>query len=160
MYACPALPCSCLPACPALPLLQVLASLLPPKSPEVFRKLFPLTKLSCEINAWISMMGFSWLVGEMELREADIVVRHGGREKGARLVRNMELRDAAHCSLLLPPGFLALLLPPGFWEGRREKRGGRKGGEAGREGRREGRAGEGRAGKKGGLARREEWWAP
>lgn len=53
---------------------NMLMSLLPPKSPEVFRALFPPTKFSAEFNALIASMGFNWLVGECELREDDIKV--------------------------------------------------------------------------------------
>lgn len=56
---------------------NVLMSLLPPNSPAAFRKLFPPTQLSAELNAWFASIGFGWLVGEMELRNADIEVAPG-----------------------------------------------------------------------------------
>ena len=54
--------------------LRVLLSLMPPGLPAAFRALFPPTKLSAELNARIAAATFRWLVGEMELREGEVVV--------------------------------------------------------------------------------------
>ena len=50
----------------------VLASLLPPQSPERFRKWFPLSRRNAEFNAWITTLGFTWLVGPSELNEVEV----------------------------------------------------------------------------------------
>jgi len=50
----------------------VLGSLLPPQSPERFKKWFPLNKRNAEFNAWITTLGFTWLVGPSELTEAEV----------------------------------------------------------------------------------------
>ena len=51
---------------------SVLASLLPPQSPERFREWFPLSKRNAEFNAWITTLGFTWLVGPSELNEVEV----------------------------------------------------------------------------------------
>ena len=50
----------------------VLASLLPPQSPERFKQWFPLSKRNAEFNAWITTLGFTWLVGPSELTEVEV----------------------------------------------------------------------------------------
>lgn len=50
----------------------VLGSLLPPQSPERFKKWFPLNRRNAEFNAWITTLGFTWLVGPSELMEAEV----------------------------------------------------------------------------------------
>jgi hypothetical protein len=57
--------------------LRVLLSLLPPGLPAAFRALFPPTQLSAELNARIAAATFRWLVGDMELREGEVVVQRG-----------------------------------------------------------------------------------
>lgn len=51
----------------------ILDSLLPPQSPERFKQWFPLNKRNAEINAWITTLGFKWLVGPSEVQEAEVV---------------------------------------------------------------------------------------
>ena len=51
---------------------SVLSGLLPPQSPERFRKWFPLNKRNAEFNAWITTLGFTWLVGPSELTEVQV----------------------------------------------------------------------------------------
>nr|AFI78793.1 putative D27 family protein [Chaetosphaeridium globosum] len=51
---------------------RVLLSMLPPEAPASFRKLFPPTKLSAEINAWITVPFFAWLVGPAKLYEVEV----------------------------------------------------------------------------------------
>jgi hypothetical protein len=41
---------------------SVLGSLLPPQSPQRFRQWFPLSRRTAEFNAWITTLGFTWLV--------------------------------------------------------------------------------------------------
>ena len=56
---------------------EVLGSLMPPHSPQVFRKIFPPTKLSCEINAWITKVFLAWLVGDCEITEVEVTGENG-----------------------------------------------------------------------------------
>ncbi|CAI5530716.1 unnamed protein product [Closterium sp. Naga37s-1] len=51
---------------------NVLMSLLPPNAPATFRKLFPPSKWSAEINAAITVPGFKWLVGPCQLKEVEV----------------------------------------------------------------------------------------
>eukprot|EP00850_Spirogloea_muscicola_P002781 SM000011S18959 [mRNA] locus=s11:39745:41290:- [translate_table: standard] len=51
---------------------QVLVSMLPPNAPATFRKLFPPTKWSAEVNAAITVPFFQWLVGPAELKEVEV----------------------------------------------------------------------------------------
>lgn len=51
---------------------KVLSSILPPNAPDTFRKLFPPTKWSAEINAAITVPFFQWLVGPCQLKEVEI----------------------------------------------------------------------------------------
>lgn len=51
---------------------MVLKSMLPPNAPATFRKLFPPTKFSAEINAAITVPFFQWLVGPAELKEVEV----------------------------------------------------------------------------------------
>ena len=55
----------------------VLSSLLPPQAPERFRAWFPLNRRNAEFNAWITTLGFGWLVGPSEVMEVDVAVRRG-----------------------------------------------------------------------------------
>lgn len=57
----------------------VLESLLPPDAPATFRKWFPFSKWTAETNALITIIGFKWLVGPMELKQ--IEVEHDGRKQ-------------------------------------------------------------------------------
>jgi hypothetical protein len=41
---------------------SVLGNLLPPQSPQRFRQWFPLSRRTAEFNAWITTLGFTWLV--------------------------------------------------------------------------------------------------
>lgn len=50
----------------------VLGGLLPPQSPERFRQWFPLNRRNAEFNAWITTLGFGWLVGPSELQKVDV----------------------------------------------------------------------------------------
>lgn len=50
----------------------VLAGLLPPQAPERFRRWFPLNKRNAEFNAFITVLGFAWLVGPSELKEVEV----------------------------------------------------------------------------------------
>lgn len=65
---------------------DVLVSLLPPNAPDAFRKLFPPTKLSAELNAWFAFLGFKWLVGDMELRSGDVEVAPGVKRNQKSIV--------------------------------------------------------------------------
>ncbi|KAL4546208.1 hypothetical protein Ndes2526B_g05299 [Nannochloris sp. 'desiccata'] len=51
---------------------SVLGNLLPPQSPQRFRQWFPLSRRTAEFNAWITTLGFTWLVGPSELTEVEI----------------------------------------------------------------------------------------
>ncbi|CAI5954651.1 unnamed protein product [Closterium sp. NIES-64] len=51
---------------------NVLVSLLPPNAPATFRKWFPPSKWSAEINAAITVPGFQWLVGPCQLKEVEV----------------------------------------------------------------------------------------
>lgn len=55
----------------------VLESLLPPNAPASFRKLFPMSQWTAEINAMITKTMFAWLVGPMEVQK--IEVQHEGK---------------------------------------------------------------------------------
>ncbi|KAI8102171.1 hypothetical protein M9435_005777 [Picochlorum sp. BPE23] len=73
----------------------ILDSLLPPQSPERFKKWFPLNKRNAEINAWITTLGFKWLVGPSEVQDAEIefqgekqVWRSGVKIKKCRYLEN------------------------------------------------------------------------
>lgn len=57
----------------------VLGSLLPPQSPERFKKWFPLNKRNAEFNAWITTLGFAWLVGPAE--QTDVEVEFEGEQQ-------------------------------------------------------------------------------
>lgn len=50
----------------------VLAGLLPPQAPERFRRWFPLNKFNAEVNAFITVLGFAWLVGPSEVKEMEV----------------------------------------------------------------------------------------
>ena len=52
--------------------LDIMLSMLPPDGPAVFRKLFPVAKWSCELNAAITKWVFAWMVGPMTLEERDV----------------------------------------------------------------------------------------
>mmetsp|Transcript_2068 Transcript_2068/g.3279 ORF Transcript_2068/g.3279 Transcript_2068/m.3279 type:complete len:284 (+) Transcript_2068:2-853(+) len=54
--------------------LSMLNTLLPKQASMVFRKLFPPTKTSAELNAFFAYLGFAWLVGEMELQTGDVQI--------------------------------------------------------------------------------------
>ena len=41
----------------------------PLQAPERFRRWFPLNKRNAEFNAFITVLGFAWLVGPSELKE-------------------------------------------------------------------------------------------
>lgn len=73
----------------------ILDSLLPPQSPERFKQWFPLNKRNAEINAWITTLGFKWLVGPSEVQEAEVefngekqVWRSGVKIKKCRYLEN------------------------------------------------------------------------
>jgi len=50
----------------------VLGALLPPQAPERFRQWFPLNRRNAEFNAWITTLGFKWLVGPAEVKEVEV----------------------------------------------------------------------------------------
>lgn len=50
----------------------VLAGLLPPQAPERFRRWFPPNKINSEVNALLTTLGFTWLVGPSELKEVEV----------------------------------------------------------------------------------------
>eukprot|EP00884_Botryococcus_braunii_P003730 jgi/Botrbrau1/13358/Bobra.0158s0011.1 len=50
----------------------VLDSLLPKEAAVRFRKWFPLSQFSAEANAFFTMVGFSWLVGPMDMKKVDV----------------------------------------------------------------------------------------
>lgn len=50
----------------------VLGSLLPPQAPANFRKWFPLNRRNAEFNAWITTLGFGWLVGPSKVVEVEV----------------------------------------------------------------------------------------
>ena len=56
---------------------EVLGSLMPPHSPAVFRRIFPPTRRSCEINAWITQVFLAWLVGHCEITEVEVATEDG-----------------------------------------------------------------------------------
>ncbi|GMH35633.1 hypothetical protein BSKO_03501 [Bryopsis sp. KO-2023] len=58
----------------------VLNATMPPGSAEKFRRWFPLSQWSAEFNAWLTTIGFMWLVGPCELEEADIPKEDGSVE--------------------------------------------------------------------------------
>jgi hypothetical protein len=58
--------------------LKVLLSLMPPGLPALFRALFPPTRMSAELNARVAAATFRWLVGDMELREGEVVISGDG----------------------------------------------------------------------------------
>lgn len=58
----------------------VLAGLLPPQAPERFRRWFPLNKRNAEFNAFITVLGFAWLVGPSQLKEVEVEFE-GRKEK-------------------------------------------------------------------------------
>jgi len=64
---------------------SVLLSLVPPGLPALCRAVFRPAQWTAELNARIAASTFSWLVGEMELREAEVVVerRPKARSGGA-----------------------------------------------------------------------------
>ena len=73
----------------------VLSGLLPPQSPERFRKWFPLNRRNAEFNAWITTLGFGWLVGPSEVQEVEVefkgkkeVWRSGVHIKKCRYLEN------------------------------------------------------------------------
>lgn len=49
-----------------------------PQAPERFRRWFPLNKRNAEFNAFITVLGFAWLVGPSKLKE----VRKAGHWHG------------------------------------------------------------------------------
>nr|AFI78797.1 putative D27 family protein [Nitella hyalina] len=51
---------------------EVLMSLLPPNAPQTFRKLFPPTQKSAELNALITTYFFAWLVGPSKVIEVEV----------------------------------------------------------------------------------------
>lgn len=52
--------------------LGVLDALLPPDAPTTFRKIFPFKQWTAELNAAITQKFFTWLVGPLEVQEAEI----------------------------------------------------------------------------------------
>ncbi|KAG2485709.1 hypothetical protein HYH03_015593 [Edaphochlamys debaryana] len=79
---------------------KVLASLLPPEAPTAFRKLFPPTKFSAEFNAYIAAFGFYWLVGECEVKEADVVVGPNGetrKQNSVVAIKKCRYLEASGC---------------------------------------------------------------
>jgi hypothetical protein len=63
------------------------------------RRLFPPTQWSAEFNALIASLAFFWLVGESELREADVVVGPGQVRRQRSLVHIKKCRylEASGC---------------------------------------------------------------
>lgn len=57
----------------------VLSSLLPPQAPANFRKWFPFNKTNSVVNAWITTLGFTWLVGPSSLKKVE--VEYQGRKE-------------------------------------------------------------------------------
>eukprot|EP00218_Dolichomastix_sp_CCMP3274_P008260 CAMPEP_0170135648 /NCGR_PEP_ID=MMETSP0033_2-20121228/2574_1 /TAXON_ID=195969 /ORGANISM="Dolichomastix tenuilepis, Strain CCMP3274" /LENGTH=209 /DNA_ID=CAMNT_0010371251 /DNA_START=142 /DNA_END=768 /DNA_ORIENTATION=- len=56
---------------------DVTRSLMPPGGAGIFRRLFPVAKWSCELNAQITKVAFGWMVGPMRIetsRENDLGV--------------------------------------------------------------------------------------
>ena len=47
----------------------------PPQAPERFRRWFPLNRRNAEFNAFITVLGFAWLVGPSELKEVRWALR-------------------------------------------------------------------------------------
>lgn len=56
------------------------------------RQWFPPTKWSAELNAWITTIGFMWLVGECALEETEIETADGKVEKWNSLVKIKKCR--------------------------------------------------------------------
>lgn len=42
------------------------------QAPERFRRWFPFNKFNSEVNAFITVLGFAWLVGPSELKEVEV----------------------------------------------------------------------------------------
>jgi hypothetical protein len=63
------------------------------------RRLFPPTKWSAEFNALIASLAFFWLVGDSELREADVAVGAGQVRRQRSLVHIKKCRylEASGC---------------------------------------------------------------
>jgi len=73
---------------------QVLLSILPPKAPETFRKLFPPTKWSAELNAAITVPFFQWLVGPCELMEVEV---NGVKQKSGVKIAKCRYLENSGC---------------------------------------------------------------
>ncbi|MEW5316241.1 MAG: hypothetical protein WDW38_007622 [Sanguina aurantia] len=53
---------------------EILLSFLPRGIPQLFKLVFPPSKFSAEFNALIASVACKWLVGDMEIQEADVQV--------------------------------------------------------------------------------------
>ncbi|KAI8472878.1 MAG: hypothetical protein J3K34DRAFT_412763 [Monoraphidium minutum] len=78
---------------------EVLRTLMPREAPGAFRRLFPPTQWSAEFNALIASMAFFWLVGESELREADVEVGAGEvrRQRSVVHIKKCRYLEASGC---------------------------------------------------------------
>jgi hypothetical protein len=63
------------------------------------RRLFPPTQWSAEFNALIASVAFFWLVGESELREADVQVAEDKvrRQKSLVYIKKCRYLEASGC---------------------------------------------------------------
>ncbi|KAI5075494.1 hypothetical protein GOP47_0009570 [Adiantum capillus-veneris] len=73
---------------------SVLLSILPPGAPATFRKLFPPTKWSAEINAAITVPFFYWLVGPSELMEVEV---NGVKQKSGVHIKKCRYIEYSGC---------------------------------------------------------------
>ncbi|MCO5583794.1 hypothetical protein L7F22_037708 [Adiantum nelumboides] len=73
---------------------KVLLSILPPGAPATFRKLFPPTKWSAELNAAITVPFFYWLVGPSELMEVEV---NGVKQKSGVHIKKCRYIEYSGC---------------------------------------------------------------
>lgn len=73
---------------------KVLLSILPPGAPATFRKLFPPTKWSAELNAAITVPFFQWLVGPSEVVEVEV---NGIKQKSGVHIKKCRYIEYSGC---------------------------------------------------------------
>jgi len=77
--------------------LGVMLGLMPDreKSARMFKTLFPPTKWSCEVNAWITVPFFGWLVGPCSLGETDV---NGVQQKSVVKIERCRYLEESGCT--------------------------------------------------------------
>lgn len=70
------------------------------QAPERFRRWFPLNKFNAEVNAFITVLGFAWLVGPSEVKEVTSKASSAGQyRRRGWTVQGRSALGRFHCSI-------------------------------------------------------------